>query len=84
MSSAVLALLGIVAGLVYVGLGVSALKYVKDQSRLSEVDRVAGWSLWWWIEKEKYNPVGQRLCLAGAVTFAIGIVSWVLWFVLRE
>lgn len=84
MSSVVLAVLGTIAGLVYAGLGVSARKYVKDQSRLSEVDRVAGWSLWWWIERRKYNPAGQRLCLAGAIAFTIGIVSWVLWFILQE
>lgn len=83
-TQALLAVLGTLAGLVYVSLGIAALKHVKDQLDVSDVDRVAGWSLWWWIERQKYNQRGQQLCLVGGVAFGIGVISWVLWFVLEK
>jgi hypothetical protein len=75
-----LAVLGTVAGLLYVTLGVLALRHVLRPSEVSEVDRVVGWSLWWWIDWGKYTRRGRQLCVAGGIAFITGAVCWVLWF----
>lgn len=70
----VLALVGTVAGLVYSFLGILALKYLPDAD---ETDRVAGWTLWWWLDGERYDPEGQRLCKLGGWVFGVGAGCWV-------
>ena len=76
-----LAVAGTAAGLAYALLGIAALKHL---SQPSEVDRVVGWSLWWFTEQGRYNARGQSLCRRGAVAFAIGAACWLSWFFLQK
>jgi hypothetical protein len=78
---AALAVIGTLAGLAYAGLGIAASRHLHSATA---VDRVAGWSLWWFVESGRYSPRGQALCRLGAVAVAVGLISWVAWFVLRK
>lgn len=75
----VLASVGTVAGLAYSILGILALKHLPDAD---ETDRVAGWTLWWWLDGERYDPEGQRLCKLGGWVLGVGAVCWLIAFVL--
>ena len=72
-----LALIGTVAGVIYAILGITAIKHIKDGP--TSTDKAVGWSLWWWIERQRYDSRGQKICSIGGVVFAIGVASWVLW-----
>ena len=65
------------AGLVYAGLGISALKHI---AHASQAEQLMGWTLWWWLESARYDKYGQRLCHVGAWVFAIGAACWLLAF----
>ena len=55
-------------GLYYIFLGIAALKYLPNAT---EVDRVVGWTLWWFTERDRYEDEGKRLCTRGRIVFAI-------------
>ncbi len=74
------AVLGSVAGLLYTALGLFALRHLAGAT---DADRTVGWSLWWFSERERYSPRGQRLCTLGAVAFAVGALSWASWAIVR-
>jgi hypothetical protein len=76
--SASLIALGIACGLLYAGLGIAALRHLPNPG---EGDRVYGWTLWWFLQKGRYTPAGQRLCRFGGVTFAVGALAWLAWFI---
>jgi len=78
--SIVLALLGTSAGVVYAALGHMALRHLREAT---EVDRAVGWSLWWFAERDRYNPEGQRLCRLGLIAFVVGTASWLAWAFFR-
>ena len=75
------AVLGTVAGLLYAALGLSARKYLSDAAA---ADRMVGWSLWWFAERGRYAPRGQRLCTFGAVAFSVGALAWVSCAIVRS
>ena len=60
--SIILALVGTGAGLAWALLGITALKYLPGAN---EHDRVAGWTLWWFIQEDRYTTHGKRLCQYG-------------------
>jgi len=68
--------LGTVAGLIYAALGVLALKHLPNAT---ESDKTVGWSLWWFAERSRYTPAGQRLCNFGAVAAAVSVIAWLAW-----
>ncbi|MES2581931.1 MAG: hypothetical protein V4627_04380 [Pseudomonadota bacterium] len=68
-------IVGTLAGLTVSGLGITALNHL---STATEADRTIGWSLWWWLDKKRYDSVGQRLCDRGAWAFSLGAVCWIL------
>lgn len=59
---------------VHSGLGIAATKQLLKPS---EGDRVYGWTLWWFLDRNRYNEAGQRLCLVGGVVFVAAVASWV-------
>ena len=71
----VLGLLGTLAGIWSCVLGVHALKYLP---KTTEADRIAVWSLYWWLDHERYTEEGRRLCSKGCWAFIIGALSWAL------
>lgn len=73
--SVTFAVLGTIAGLCYAGLGIAALSHMPASD---EHDRVGSWSLWWWLERGKYDEEGKRLCRKGAWVFAFGTACWVV------
>jgi hypothetical protein len=76
-----LAVIGALAGIAYAILGVTATRHRKDSATMSEVDRTINWSLWWFIEKDRYDARGQRLCNLGAVAAAICAAAWLFWYI---
>jgi hypothetical protein len=74
----ILGVLGTLAGLVYAGLGIAALKHLRQASG---TDRTVGWTLWWFTESDRYDEEGQRLCRIGGVVLLFGVASWVGAFV---
>jgi hypothetical protein len=58
----------IVAGAYYCALGVSALRHLPEAT---EVDRVVGWTLWWFLEQDRYDDTGKQLCRRGSTVFAL-------------
>lgn len=66
---------GTLAGLTVSGLGIAALNHL---SAATATDRTIGWTLWWWLDKKRYDLEGQRLCHRGAWAFGIGAVCWIL------
>jgi len=78
----VFAVVGTVAGALYSILGLLASRHPASSTSLSGVDKVVGWTLWWWIEGYKYNPKGRRLCAIGGVLFVIAVVCWAMFYAL--
>lgn len=76
-----LAVIGSLAGVAYVGLGIAALKHLPGAD---SIDRVIGWSLWWFAEPSRYTPQGQVLCRKGGVAFAVALASWLAWFAVQR
>lgn len=74
-----LMVLGSLSGVASSILGILALSHPKTDSSLTEVDRVAGWTLLWWLEREKYDQAGQKLCTIGTYTFSFGAICWLLY-----
>lgn len=77
--SVAFAVVGTLTGLLYAMLGLVAIRHQVDPPP-SEVDRVAGWTLWWFAAKSNYSDYGQRLCGRGLFLFAASLISWLLWF----
>ncbi len=75
-----LGVLGAVAGLIYASLGIIALRHLPDAT---EVDKTVGWTLWWFVERRRYTPAGQRLCTYGAITAMAATGCWLAWAGLR-
>lgn len=75
------ALLGTSAGGIYAALGLVAHRHLRASA---EVDRVVGWSLWWFAERDRYNAEGQRLCRLGLIAFVVGAASWLAWALVKE
>jgi len=69
------AVLGALGGFVYSGMGIAALKHLAGAD---EIDRVVGWTLWWWTESDRYDAEGKRLCRRGAWIFWLAAASWIL------
>ena len=80
-SATLLAVAGAILGLAYSALGAIALKYLDNAS---ETDRVAGWTLWWFLESKRYSSEGKRLCKLGGVTFACGVACWLGWYAAKN
>ncbi len=70
--------IGLVCGFGYVFLGIIAVKHMNKPTYF---DRYIGWSLWWFLERDKYNSVGKKYCSIGMMLAAIGGISWILYFV---
>jgi len=70
------AIFGIGAGIIYAALGIAALRRLPNAT---EIDKTAGWSLWWFLERSRYSPEGQRLCSYGAISAAVAVACWVSW-----
>lgn len=69
--------LAILLGIWYSMLGFSAVKYLNDAD---VVDKIAGWTLWWCIDVNRYNDEGQRLCKRGqAIASAAVMLSVVVY-----
>ena len=62
----------IAASFYYCALGISALRHLPKST---EIDRVVGWTLWWFLGESRYDEEGKRLCRRGGVVFAI---AWAL------
>ena len=62
----------IAAGLYYSALGIAALRHL---SGATQMDRVFGWTSWWFLERARYDEEGKRLCRRGAIVFAL---AWAL------
>jgi hypothetical protein len=60
----------VAAGIYCCALGIAALKHLPDST---EVDRVVGWSLWWFLESDRYDDTGRRLCKRGGTVFAMAL-----------
>lgn len=71
-------IIGIVCGLAYAALGIAAAKYMHHSTY---IDKYVGWSLWWFLEREKYSDRGKKYCTIGAIFAFSGGTSWVLYFV---
>lgn len=56
------------AGLYYCALGLAAIKHLPSAT---EQDRVVGWTLWWFLESDRYDEQGKNLCRRGANVFAL-------------
>ena len=58
----------IVSGIYCCALGIAALRHLPTAK---EMDRVIGWTLWWFLEWERYDDEGKRLCNRGGWAFII-------------
>lgn len=75
-----LGLLGSICGIAYAVLGIFALKHLPDAD---ELDRTVGWTLWWWLDRNRYSPAGKKLCNLGAVLMVLAMFFWTL-FLMRH
>lgn len=76
-----LGLLGSVCGVAYAVLGIFALKHLPDAD---ELDRTVGWTLWWWLERNRCSPEGKKLCNVGAVLMVLAMFFWTVAFFLMR
>ena len=61
-----------VLGAYYCALGITALKHLPEAT---QIDRVVGWTLWWFLDADRYDIEGKLLCRRGARVFA---AAWCL------
>lgn len=59
-------------GLYYAFLGLVALKHLRIAT---ESEKSVGWTLWWFLEADRYDEVGKKICRRGSIVFA---VAWCL------
>ena len=62
----------IVAALYNCALAIAARKHL---DKAIEQHRVVDWTLWWFLEADRYDEQGKRLCRRGATVVAI---AWCL------
>ena len=60
----------IVAGVYYSVLGILALKHLPD---FTKQDRFVGWTLWWFVEVDRYDEAGKHLCRCGGTIFVLAL-----------
>jgi hypothetical protein len=75
-----LVVIGVLAGLAYAMLGITAARHRKDAATALEAGRTINWALWWFLEKNQYDARGQRLCDFGAIMAVICAAAWVFWY----
>lgn len=52
----------VMAGL-YSYLGLVALKHLRDAT---DIEKTVGWTLWWFLEVDRYDEVGKKICRRGS------------------
>jgi len=60
------------AGLYYAYLGLVALKHLRDAT---DIEKTVGWTLWWFLEVDRYDEVGKKICRRGSTVF---VLAWCL------
>lgn len=76
-SHSVFIVVGIACGLAYAALGITAIKHMPYPKYF---DKYVGWSLWWFLERDKYGDGGKKYCTIGTIVAFAGWASWVLCF----
>ncbi len=74
----ILMILGIICGIAYAILGIAADKPMNNPTYF---DKNIGWSLWWFLERRKYNEQGKQYCNIGVILAVTGAASWMLYFI---
>ncbi|MEG5214104.1 hypothetical protein [Microcoleus sp. ARI1-A3] len=73
----ILMIFGIMCGIAYAILGVVAAKHMNNPTYF---EKYIGWSLWWFLERKKYNEQGKKYCNIGMILAVAGAASWTLYF----
>ena len=74
----VLIIFGVICGLAYAFLGIAVTKHM---SHPTYFDKYIGWSLWWFLERERYSEKGKKYCDIGMMLAVAGTASCILYFV---
>jgi hypothetical protein len=61
-------------GLYYSFLGLSAVRHLR---KADEIDRVAGWTLLWCLDTDRYELEGKRLCKIGLIVSLCSAALWI-------
>lgn len=55
-------------------LGLSAVRHLR---KADEIDRVAGWTLLWCLDTDRYELEGKRLCKIGLIVSLCSAALWI-------
>lgn len=79
--SIVLGALGTLLGIWYALLGIRALRHLHHAD---EIDKAAGWSLWWCLDVARYDDEGRRLCKQGQAIALVAAALWIAAYAIRR
>ncbi|MEG2280241.1 MAG: hypothetical protein RSB86_05270 [Comamonas sp.] len=79
--SNLLFLIGSISGIAYSIVGILAVKHLKNPTYN---DSYINWTLWWCIDRGKYDENGKNYCNIGLILAFIGFSSWVIFFYLNR
>jgi hypothetical protein len=69
----ILATVATIFGIWYGVLGILAIKHLHNAN---QIDKAAGWSLWWCLDVSRYDDEGRRLCKRGQMLAAVAAILW--------
>lgn len=67
-------------GIWYSVLGISAIKHLHNAD---EIDKAAGWSLWWCLDLNRYDQEGRQLCKKGQLLALAAATLWIAVYVVK-
>ena len=80
IGSIVVAAMATGLGIFYALLGLAALKYLPNAG---EIDKAAGWTLWWCLDAGRYTEEGQKLCKKGQLVALATIALWIATYIIK-
>ena len=70
---------GVFSGVVYSILGILAVKHIKDPTY---VEKYINWTLWWCLDRNRYDRDGKIYCTIGSSIALVGFLSWVIFYLI--
>lgn len=83
ISASVILVLATLLSLLYFGLCIAAMSYVKPEEKSKFWHPFIWFDPWWPYYKVKYLPSAKNQLLLGKILFPIIILVWVIWWQIK-
>lgn len=69
---------GVYSGVLYSILGILAAKHLKNSTY---AEKYINWTLWWCIDRSRYDRDGKIYCTIGSFVALVGFISWSILYI---